>query len=70
MDITTLAIAKKYTKDSLDGKGAIKGEKGDKGDKGDAFTYDDFTEEQIEALRGEAPRLELREDGHLYAIYS
>ena len=36
---------------------AMKGEKGDrgsqgeKGDKGDAFTYDDFTEEQIAALQ-------------------
>lgn len=29
------------------------GEKGDKGDKGDAFTYDDFTSEQLEALKGE-----------------
>ena len=30
-----------------------KGEKGDKGDKGDAFTYADFTEEQLAALKGE-----------------
>lgn len=30
----------------------IKGDKGDKGDKGSPFTYDDFTEEQLEALRG------------------
>ena len=29
------------------------GEKGDKGDKGDAFTYADFTAEQLEALKGE-----------------
>ena len=65
MDIITLAVAKKYTNDSLDGKGAIKGEKGDKGD---AFTYEDFTPEQLEALRGETPQLEIR-DGHLYAIY-
>ena len=27
-------------------------EKGDKGDKGDAFTYDDFTPEQLAALTG------------------
>lgn len=27
--------------------------KGDKGDKGDAFTYDDFTEEQLADLKGE-----------------
>ena len=27
-------------------------EKGDKGDKGDAFTYDDFTPEELEGLRG------------------
>ena len=29
------------------------GDKGDKGDKGDPFTYDDFTEEQLAALKGE-----------------
>lgn len=28
------------------------GPKGDKGEKGDPFTYDDFTPEQLEALRG------------------
>ena len=34
---------------------AIKGEKGEKGDKGDtgaAFTYEDFTPEQLAALKG------------------
>lgn len=29
-----------------------KGDTGDKGDKGDAFTYSDFTKEQLEGLRG------------------
>ena len=29
------------------------GEKGDKGDKGDPFTYEDFTDEQLAALKGE-----------------
>ena len=29
------------------------GENGEKGDKGDAFTYDDFTAEQLAALKGE-----------------
>jgi len=29
-----------------------KGEKGDKGDKGEAFTYDDFTSEQLANLKG------------------
>ena len=29
------------------------GDKGDKGDKGDAFTYEDFTEEQLALLKGE-----------------
>ena len=29
------------------------GAKGDKGDKGDAFTYEDFTSEQLAALKGE-----------------
>ena len=37
---------------SLDstGDGAVRGEKGDKGD---SFTFDDFTEEQLLALKGE-----------------
>ena len=30
------------------------GENGEKGDKGDAFTYDDFTAEQLAALKGDA----------------
>ena len=30
-----------------------KGDKGDKGEKGDAFTYADFTDEQLAALKGE-----------------
>ena len=30
-----------------------KGDKGEKGDKGDAFTYADFTEEQLAGLKGE-----------------
>lgn len=37
-------------KDSLKGE---KGEKGDTGEKGDPFTYADFTEEQLESLKGE-----------------
>ena len=31
----------------------IKGEKGEKGEQGKAFTYDDFTPEQLQALKGE-----------------
>lgn len=31
----------------------VKGDKGDKGEKGDAFTYDDFTDEQLNLLKGE-----------------
>lgn len=34
------------------GERGPKGETGDKGDKGDAFTYADFTTEQLEGLRG------------------
>jgi hypothetical protein len=34
-------------------KSEIKGEKGDKGDPGKDFTYEDFTEEQLESLRGQ-----------------
>lgn len=66
MDAMTLAAAMKYTRDTV--QEAIDGVKGEKGDKGDPFTYEDFTPEQLEALRGEAPKFELR-DGHLYAIY-
>lgn len=31
----------------------VKGDTGEKGDKGKPFTYDDFTKEQLEALKGE-----------------
>lgn len=34
------------------GEQGLQGEKGDKGEKGDAFTYDDFTPEQLSALTG------------------
>ena len=37
IDVVTLALAKKYTKESLAGVGALKGEKGD------PFTFEDFT---------------------------
>lgn len=47
IDVVTLALAKKYTKESLAGAGALKGEKGD------PFTYDDFTPEQLLALKGQ-----------------
>ena len=33
--------------------GTFKGDKGDQGEKGDAFTYADFTPEQLTALKGE-----------------
>jgi hypothetical protein len=50
LDLTSIAVAKSYVKESLNGAGAIKGEKGDKGD---PFTYDDFTSEQLESLKGQ-----------------
>lgn len=50
LDIKTLAAARSYVKESLNGAGAIKSEKGDKGD---PFTYADFTPEQLELLKGE-----------------
>lgn len=49
-------------KDGIDGKDGEKGERGDtgergekgeKGDKGDAFTFADFTPEQLASLKGE-----------------
>lgn len=36
-----------------DGAPGAPGKDGEKGDKGDAFTYDDFTPEQLAALKGE-----------------
>ena len=40
-------------RDGVDGKPGEKGERGEQGPKGDAFTYSDFTPEQLEALKGE-----------------
>lgn len=37
----------------LQGSKGEKGDKGDKGDKGNAFTYEDFTPEQLTTLKGE-----------------
>ena len=47
IDVVALALAKKYTKESLAGAGALKGEKGD------PFTYNDFAPKQLLALKGE-----------------
>ena len=33
-------------------KESLKGDKGDRGEKGDAFTFEDFTPEQLESLKG------------------
>ena len=38
---------------TLKGEKGDKGDKGDKGQRGDAFTYEDFTPEQLAALKGE-----------------
>lgn len=49
--VGNLGYAKKtYVDESIN---AIELTPGPKGDKGDAFTYDDFTPEQLEALKGE-----------------
>lgn len=37
----------------LPGESGKDGKPGDKGDKGDPFTYEDFTDEQLQALKGE-----------------
>ena len=47
MDVVSYILSKKYIEASLAGAGALKGEKGD------PFTYDDFTSEQLLALKGE-----------------
>ena len=51
----------------------FRGEKGEKGDKGDAFTYADFTLEQLAALKGEKGdagevSIEYLRDNYIYAI--
>ena len=60
-DITDDDNAKLYLKTTtgwayvvdMSGLTGIQGPKGDKGDTGDPFTYEDFTEEQLAALKGE-----------------
>ena len=59
-----------------EGPQGIQGPKGDKGEKGDAFTYADFTPEQLEALRGPAgaqgpqgPKGDAGEGFKLYKTY-
>ncbi|WP_261006539.1 BppU family phage baseplate upper protein [Staphylococcus haemolyticus] len=44
-------------KNGIDGKDGVdgaNGEKGEKGEKGDPFTYEDFTPEQLDSLKGES----------------
>ena len=43
------------------GSQGIQGVQGEKGDKGDAFTYSDFTAEQLAVLKGEIGRASCRE---------
>lgn len=50
MNIFDIAVTKSYTNKSISDTGSIKG---DKGDKGDPFTFEDFTPEQLDALKGE-----------------
>ncbi len=47
-ELDTLVTAR-----GTDGKDGQDGAPGEKGEKGDAFTYEDFTEEQLAALKGE-----------------
>lgn len=49
MDVVTYALLKKQLASALKGAGMLKG---DKGDKGDAFTFADFTPEQLALLVG------------------
>ena len=52
------------------GKQGIQGERGEKGDKGDAFTYEDFTTEQLAALKGEKgePGQDAPQEAVLYTV--
>lgn len=47
--------------------GEFVGKKGDKGDKGDPFTYEDFTEEQLDYLKGEKGEKGEDADPNLFA---
>ena len=49
----------------IQGIQGVKGDKGDKGDKGEAFTYADFTAEQLAALKGEKG-----DTGELSTVYA
>ncbi|WP_325995536.1 BppU family phage baseplate upper protein [Staphylococcus haemolyticus] len=40
-------------KNGIDGKDGVDGANGEKGEKGDPFTFDDFTPEQLQSLKGE-----------------
>jgi len=64
MDYVTYALLNKKITDTLSGAGALKGEKGEKGDKGAAFTYSDFTKEQLAKLIGpQGPQGEIGPQG-------
>lgn len=63
MDAVALALAKKYTEESLKGAGAVKGEKGDKGDKGDTGAVAEITAGNVTS--GEAPSAKIRKDGDI-----
>lgn len=49
---TNEVLAQAKASGEFDGADGAPGPKGDKGDKGDAFTYADFTAEQLAALKG------------------
>lgn len=56
LDMTTETPTMEFSNVGIPGPRGIQGiqgEKGDKGDKGDAFTHDDFTVDQLAALKGD-----------------
>ena len=52
-DASAVVFADKTTLQAKLDDGSLKGAQGDPGEKGDAFTYADFTTEQLAALKGE-----------------
>lgn len=49
----SIDLAEIYPVSGSSPKGIVRGPQGDKGDTGDAFTWDDFTPEQLQSLKGD-----------------
>lgn len=59
--MTSNAVQQRADNGEFVGDKGEKGDKGDKGEKGDPFTYEDFTPEQLEDLKGEINEQQLKD---------